>query len=45
VLLLRLEGAKSQEKVAAIEQIVTHFADQLVGKFSVFQDGRLRSRS
>ena len=45
VLLLRLEGAKSQEKANAVEKVFTQFGDQLEGKFSVFQDGRLRTRN
>ncbi len=44
VLLLRLEGARSDEKVRVISEIFSHYADQLAGKFAVRQDGRLRIR-
>ena len=44
VLLLRLEGARNLEKVRVVTEIFTHYADQLPGKFAVYQDGRLRIR-
>lgn len=44
VLLLRLEGATSQEKVDVVEKIVTRHADRLPGAMAVFQNGRLRVR-
>jgi len=45
ILLLRLEGARSGEKVAIIQQIFSQYADQLPGHFSVYQHRRLRIRS
>ena len=45
VLLLRLEEARSAEKVAVIEEIFTNYEDQLPGNFSVYQSGRLRIRT
>jgi predicted nuclease of predicted toxin-antitoxin system len=44
VLLLRLESARNDEKVRVANEIFNNFADQLIGKFSVYQDGRLRIR-
>jgi predicted nuclease of predicted toxin-antitoxin system len=44
VLLLRLEDAKSDEKVRIVEEIITNYGDQLVDHFAVYQDGRLRIR-
>ena len=44
VLLLRLESAKSDEKVKAIEKILTEHSDRLPNDFCVFQHGRLRIR-
>lgn len=44
VLLLRLEDARSDEKVRVVEEIFTKYGDQLAGHFSVYQDGRLRIR-
>ena len=44
VLLLRLEAASATEKVRVVEAIFDQFADQLIGRFAVFQDGRLRIR-
>jgi len=44
VLLLRLEGAKSDEKVKAIEKILSEYLDRLPNNFCVFQHGRLRIR-
>ncbi len=44
VLLLRLEGARNDEKVRVVTEIFTHYADQLPGKFAVYQEGRLRIR-
>ncbi len=44
VLLLRLESAASAEKVSVIEEIVNTHGDELPGKFTVYQDRRLRIR-
>jgi predicted nuclease of predicted toxin-antitoxin system len=44
VLLLRLDDATSDEKVRVVSEIVQNYADKLVGKFSVYQSGRLRTR-
>jgi predicted nuclease of predicted toxin-antitoxin system len=44
VLLLRLEGATSSQKVRVIEKILTEYSDRLSGNFSVYQNGRLRVR-
>ncbi len=44
VLLLRLEGANSAQRVYVVNMIFTNLGDQLPGRFSVYQDGRLRIR-
>jgi predicted nuclease of predicted toxin-antitoxin system len=44
VLLLRLEGARAPEKERVTLEIFHHYADQLPGRFAVYQDGRLRIR-
>jgi hypothetical protein len=44
VLLLRLESARTAEKIRTVTEIITQFGDQLPGHFSVYQDGRLRIR-
>jgi predicted nuclease of predicted toxin-antitoxin system len=44
VLLLRLESARNDEKVRVVTEIFNQFADQLSGRFTVYQDGRLRIR-
>jgi predicted nuclease of predicted toxin-antitoxin system len=44
VLLLRLDDARNAEKVRVVEEIFNNHADQLPGRFSVYQDGRLRIR-
>lgn len=44
VLLLRLEAAQSSEKAQVISEILTVHADELRGRFSVYQNGRLRIR-
>jgi predicted nuclease of predicted toxin-antitoxin system len=44
VLLLRLEAARTAEKVAVVTDLVARFGDQLPGRFAVYQDGRLRIR-
>jgi predicted nuclease of predicted toxin-antitoxin system len=44
VLLLRLEDARSDEKVRVLERILEKHSDKLLNKFCVFKDGRLRTR-
>ncbi|MEW5804756.1 MAG: DUF5615 family PIN-like protein [bacterium] len=44
VLLLRLEEAKTDEKIKIIEEILGKYADNLLNKFCVFKDGKLRIR-
>lgn len=44
VLLLRLEDAKSDEKVRTIAAILTEHSDKLSNNFCVFYNGRLRIR-
>lgn len=45
VLLLRLEGARSDEKVKILEKILGKYSDKLPNKFCVFKDGQLRIRN
>jgi predicted nuclease of predicted toxin-antitoxin system len=42
VLLLRLDDANSEEKVAVIAEIFSEHGEKLFGKFSVYKKGRLR---
>lgn len=44
VLLLRLEDATVTEKVRVVSEIFTRHAQQLPGRFCVYQNGRLRIR-
>ncbi len=44
VLLLRLEDAKSDEKVKTIQEILLKYEDKLRNNFCVYQQGRLRIR-
>ena len=44
VLLLRLEDARSEEKVRIVEEILNNYSDKIVNKFCVYKDGRLRIR-
>jgi predicted nuclease of predicted toxin-antitoxin system len=44
VLILRLDDAKGQEKVEIVAGILSGFADEIEGRFCVYQDGRLRIR-
>src|SRR3990172_11614308 len=44
VLLLRLEDAKSNEKVKIVEKILEKYPDKLLNKFCVFKDDKLRIR-
>ena len=45
VLLLRLEDAKSDEKVRTVKNILEEYSDKLLDGFCVFKDGKLRIRS
>ena len=42
VLLLRLEDAPSEKKVSVVRSILSQYADDMQGRFCVFQQGRLR---
>ena len=44
VLILRLEDARGQEKADVVRRILSLYGDKMVGKFCVYQDGRLRIR-
>ncbi|MFQ6057593.1 MAG: DUF5615 family PIN-like protein [Anaerolineae bacterium] len=45
VLLLRMPGARRDEKVRIMERILAQHADKLAGHFCVYQRGRLRIRT
>jgi predicted nuclease of predicted toxin-antitoxin system len=45
VLILRMEDAKGSEKADVVSKVLATFANEIVGKFCVYQDGRLRIRS
>ncbi|MCU0353921.1 MAG: DUF5615 family PIN-like protein [Cytophagales bacterium] len=42
VLLLRMEEATGAEKVKVVEYILNHFEQEMIGKFCVYQDKKLR---
>jgi len=44
VLLLRLEGASGDEKVRIVRKIIGGFFQKLPGRFSVYQNGKVRIR-
>ena len=44
VLLLRLEDATGDEKAEIMQRILFSFAEQIEGRFCVYQNGRLRIR-
>lgn len=44
VLLLRLEDALAEEKLAAIQNIFPDHLQKLKNNFSVYQNGKLRTR-
>ena len=44
ILLLRLEDAVSEEKLAAIQNIIPEHLEKLKNNFSVYQNGKLRTR-
>lgn len=45
VLLLRLEDAVAEEKLAVIQSIFPDHVEEIIGNFAVFQNGRLRIKS
>ena len=44
ILLLRLEDAMSEEKLAAIQNIIPEHLRKLKNNFSIYQNGKLRTR-
>lgn len=44
ILLLRLEDATSEEKLAVIQNIIPEHLKKLKNNFSVYQNGKLRTR-
>jgi len=44
VLSLRMASFSRKERTGAIQWIIQHYGPQLVGKFTVFEGGRLRIR-
>ena len=44
ILLLRLEDAMSEEKLAVIQNIIPEHLKKLKNNFSVYQNGKLRTR-
>ncbi len=44
VLLLRLEGAKADEKIKTVEAILEKYSDKLLHNFCVYKNGRLKIR-
>ncbi|MBW1801395.1 MAG: DUF5615 family PIN-like protein, partial [Deltaproteobacteria bacterium] len=42
VLLLRLEDADGKEKMKVVEYILSHFENEIVDRFCVYKNGRLR---
>ena len=45
ILLLRLEDAVAKEKLAAIQNIIPRYLNELKDKFAVYQNGKLRIRN
>lgn len=45
VLILRMEDAKGAEKAEVFRKILAKFEAEIIGKFCVYQDDRLRVRS
>ncbi len=45
ILLLRLEDAVAEEKLAAIQNIIPQYIDEIKDKFAVYQNGKLRIRN
>jgi predicted nuclease of predicted toxin-antitoxin system len=44
VLLLRLEDERAEEKIKVIETILENYSSEIIFKFSVFKDKKLRIR-
>lgn len=44
VLLMRTDGARSAERVAAVTSVLDAYGDQLPERFAVYQNGRVRFR-
>ncbi len=44
ILLLRLDDAVSEEKLAVIQNIIPEHLEHLKNNFSVYQNGKLRTR-
>ncbi len=44
VLLLRMAGARSADKIRVLDEILNHYGDDLAGNFTVYQNGQLRIR-
>lgn len=44
VLLLRLEDERSEEKIKVVDTILNDYWTEIVGKFSVFKNNKLRIR-
>lgn len=42
VLLLRLEAATGDEKIEVLTSIVNMYSNEILGRFTVFQNGKLR---
>lgn len=45
VLILRMEDARGAEKAEVVKDILAKFNAEIIGKFCVYQDSRLRVRS
>ena len=44
ILLLRMEDAKWEQKIEVLSQIFEKYSKNIIGKFSVYQDKKLRIR-
>lgn len=44
VLLLRLEDERAEEKIKVVEAILRDYSSEIINKFSVFKNNRLRIR-
>ncbi|MBC7422635.1 MAG: hypothetical protein H7334_04175 [Ferruginibacter sp.] len=45
ILLLRLEDAVAEEKLAAIQNIIPRYLEEIKNRFAVYQNGKLRIRN
>jgi predicted nuclease of predicted toxin-antitoxin system len=45
ILLLRLEDERIKEKIRVIETILSNYSSEIIGKFSVYKDKKLRIRN